>query len=208
MENKQEKENSSKKIAIIALILALLACSFGFAAFSRSIDLLEEKEISYAVFRGGVLSINPDKPQNGKVYPTSIGGAKADPATLTENGIININVHFTKPGQSATYSFFGVNPTKTATFLNNITFGEKECKWSSNTTESYAKSACDNIIMEVSAKSDSFKETVEEIDGHILNGESNEPIAVTIKYLKNAPLPDGKVNVNFGTTTLTYTELD
>lgn len=209
MENNKERENNSKRIAIIALLLALLALAIGFAAFSKSVDIQERKEdISYAVFKGGVLSINPDKPENGKVFPTSTGGALADPATLTENGIININVHFTKPGQSATYSFYGVNPAKVATFLNNITFGEKECKAGENTTEEIAKKACDSIKMTVSVKNDSYTESVEEIDNHILNAESNEPIAVTIKYLKEAKTPDGYFSVDFGTSTLTYTELD
>ena len=99
MENTKEKEKNNKRLAILALLLALLALAFGFAAFSKTVDIIEgNHEVGYAVFKGGVLSINPDKPQNGKVYPTSTGGAKAEPATLTENGIININVHFTKPG--------------------------------------------------------------------------------------------------------------
>ena len=209
MDKSEERENSHKKLAILALLLALLALALGFGAFSKTVDIEEsQNDISYTIFKGGVLSINPDKPENGKVFPTSTGGALADPATLTENGIININVHFTKPGQSATYSFFGVNPSKEATFLNNITFGTKECKAGSNTTSEYMKSACDDIVMIVSAKNDSFKGTVEEVDNHILPAESNEPIAVTIKYLDKGKTADGYFSVDFGTTTLTYTELD
>lgn len=209
MDKTEERENNRKKLAILALLLALLALAFGFAAFSRSVDIQEErKDISYAVFKGGVLSINPDKPQNGKVYPTSIGGALAEPATLTENGIININVHFTKPGQKATYSFFGVNPTKLATFLNNVTFGDKECKVGKNTTPSYAKAVCDSIVMTIIVRDEVFKETVEEIDNHSIPAESNEPISVTISYLDTGAKSDGFVSVDFGTSTLTYGDLD
>ena len=39
MENTQDRENKNKKLLILALLIALLACSFGFAAYSRSIDL-------------------------------------------------------------------------------------------------------------------------------------------------------------------------
>ena len=207
MEN-QEKEKNSKRIAIIALLLALIACSFGFAAFSRSVDLQDEKkEESYSFFKGGILSINPNKPENGKVYPTATGGAKADVATLTENGIININVHFTKPGQSATYSFYGINPTKTLSYLNEVEFGEKECN-STGASEEYAQKACDSIIMIISARSDDFYETNYDINDHALAPESNEPIAVTIKYLSSAPAVDGTFGVDFGISTLTYSDVD
>ena len=209
MEKTQEKENNSKKLAILALLLALLALAFGFAAFSKSVDIQEgKKDISYASIKGGILSINPDTPQNGKVYPTSSGGVVAEPATLTENGIININVHFTKPGQSATYSFFGINPTKDATFLNNVTFGDKGCIVGNNTTTSLAKAVCDNIEMTIVVKNDVFKDTVEEIDNHILLAESNEPISVTIKYLDKGVKADGYVSVDFGVSTLTYSDID
>ena len=208
MENNEERKNNSKRLAILALLLALLALAFGFAAFSKSVDLLDNKEVSYATFRGGVLSIKPNKPENGKVYPTSIGGALAEPATLTENGIINIMVHFTAPGQSATYSFYGINPTKVATFLNSIYFGDRECTPGTNVSMESVKKACDNIVMTISVKNDSFKETVEEIDNHVLNAESNEPISVTIEYLKKGPKANGSFSVDFGDSFLTYGDID
>ena len=89
MENTQDRENKNKKLLILALLIALLACSFGFAAYSRSIDLINEyRDENYVVYRGGVLSINPDKPENGTVKPSSYGGADAEPAELTENGLL------------------------------------------------------------------------------------------------------------------------
>ena len=208
MKDKEKNENRAKRIAIIALILALLACSFGFAAYSRSVDIIEEKREEFVAMRGGVLSINPDKLENGKVFPTSAGGAKADPATLTENGIIDIHVTFTKPGQSATYSFFGVNPTKYLTYLNSVNFGEKTCIPGSGTSIEYANSACESIVMYISAKDDSFSESVESIDDHSIPAESNEPLAVTIKYLGDGQRADGGFSVDFGISTLTYGDID
>ena len=208
MENKEKRENRARRTAIIALILALLACSFGFAAYSRSIDIIEEKREEYVLMRGGLLSVKPDVAENGKVYPTSTGGATAQPATLTENGIINIRVKFTKPGQSATYSFFGVNPTKYLTYLNSVVFGEKTCMPGKNSTTDYAIKACENIVMYISAKDDSFNQTTEEIDDHSIPAESNEPLAVTIKYLDGGQLSDGSFSVDFGVSTLTYSDID
>lgn len=207
MDNKKREERN-KRLIIIALIIALLACSFGFAAYSKSVDFIEERNDSYVVFKGGVLSISPKKPLTGKIYPTMTSGALADVATLTENGIIDINVHFTKPGQSATYSFYGINPTKDVSYLNSIIFGDKVCYVLNSETQEQTQKACDDIVMSVSVKNDYFNETTGIIDDHALMPESNEPIAVTIKYLPDGHLSEQNFIVDFGNTTISYGQTD
>lgn len=209
MENSQDRENKNKRLLILALLIALLACSFGFAAYSRSVDLINEtKEESFVVYRGGVLSINPDTPKNGVVMPSSYGGADAEPAELTENGIININVHFTKPGQSATYSFYGVNKTKTDSFLNRVVFGDKYCSPLNDAKEEDVEIACDDIVLSININNDMFYNTVGIIDDHMLEADSNEPISVTIKYLEGAKKIEGGFQVDFGDSFITYSDVD
>lgn len=209
MENTQDRENKNKKLLILALLIALLACSFGFAAYSRSIDLINEyRDENYVVYRGGVLSINPDKPENGTVKPSSYGGADAEPAELTENGIININVHFTKPGQSATYSFYGVNKTKVNSYLNRVVFGDKYCTPKDDAIAEDVEQACDDIVFSINVNNDMFYNTVGIIDNHMLKADSNEPISVTIKYLEGAKKIQGGFNVDFGDSFITYSDVD
>ncbi len=206
---KSKKEEKGKRIAIIALILALLALAFGFAAYSKSVDFFDEDgRQNYVVYKGGVLSINPKTPENGIVNPTMVGGALAEPATLTENGIININVHFTKPGQSATYSFFGVNTSKDVSYLNSVIFGDRTCYVINDETNELTKNACEDIQMTITVKNDTFKDTVGIIDNHILPAESNEPIAVTIKYSPKPHLTTQNFVVDFGVSTITYGQTD
>ena len=89
-----------------------------------------------------------------------------------------------------------------------ITFGDKTCHASGGTTQAYAEKACDNIVMTITAKDTTFKETVEDVENHSIPADSNEPIAVTIKYLKGGDTPDGGFSVDFGTSTMTYTDID
>ena len=206
MDDNRESQNRTKRITIIALLLALLACSFGFAAYSRSIDYSDSED--YVMFRGGVLSIRPTVPQNGIVKPTMTKGAVAEEATLTENGIININVHFTAPGQSATYSFFGVNPSDKPVYLNNVIFADKYCEPIGTTTQEEADNSCEDITMTVSIKNDSFKATNGLIDNHVLPAKSNEPITVTLKYNPVNKLARRSFKVDFGISTLSYGQTD
>ncbi len=208
MEDNREKENRTKKYALIALLLALIACSFGFAAYSRSIDYMNRDNDRFVFFKSGVLSIKPNEPQNGMVRPTSTKGAIAEEAELTENGIININVHFTEPGQTATYAFFGVNPTEHPSYLNSVVFGDKYCMPVGETTQEEADEACGDITMTISIKSDAFKETNGIIDDHILPAKSNEPISVTLKYNPVNKFKKRSFKVDFGTSTLTYSQVD
>lgn len=207
--NNKDREKNTRRIIIIIILLLLLALAFGFAAFSKSVNIINDKDRgNYVVYRGGVLSINPNRPENGIVKPTAIGGVEAEEATLTENGIININVHFTKTGQSATYSFFGVNNTKNPAYLNSVIFADKYCTPLGETTQEEADKACDGIVMNISVKNDTFDHTIGLIDDHVLKGESNEPIAVTIKYLKDSYITTSGFAVDFGISTITYSDVD
>lgn len=211
MENNEKRDNRTKRILIIALILALLACSFGFAALSKSVDLINNAaDDNFVFYRGGVLSISPSSPKNGIVKPSSYGGANAEPATLTENGIININVHFTLPGQSATYSFYGVNKSELDSYLNTVIFGDKICKALDGMTEEEANAECDKITMSIVVKDDVFNETNGLVDNHKLASNSNEPISVVIKYKgdNGERGPKGSFAVDFGISTITYSNLD
>ena len=44
MDKSEERENSHKKLAILALLLALLALALGFGAFSKTVDIQENHD--------------------------------------------------------------------------------------------------------------------------------------------------------------------
>ena len=62
--------------------------------------------------------------------------------------------------------------------------------------------------MYISAKDDSFEQTTYDIDDHSIPAESNEPLAVTIKYLPKGQTADGNFSVDFGISNLTYSDID
>jgi len=206
----------SKYLAIIALLISVVGVSLGFAAFSNTVQIKATADVTpdQTQYEGGILSTDPSDPEDGTVTPTTTGGATADPATLTKDGIENIHVTFTEPGQSATYSFYGYNNSAFVSYLNDVTFGSKSCAAKPNangstTTDAYVQEACDDIVMYISVgPDDSFTETDHAVTGHTLASETSEPITVTIEYIDGGDTADGNFEVNFGTSTITYGTTD
>jgi len=202
----------SKYAAVIALLISVVGVSLGFAAYSNTVQIQAAADVRYDTpVKVGELSVDPDEQVDGPVTPTTTGGATAEAADLTEEGIENIRVHFTAPGQSATYSFYGVNTSAFVAYLNSVVFGTKACSPATSgnpATASYVTEACNDIIMTIAVGSDSYTDTETDIASHAVASETNEPIAVTIEYLDGGQTADGDFDVDFGTSTITYGTVD
>ena len=206
----EKNEKTTKILAIVALLISVAGVSLGFAAFSSTIQVVANANVTpnATVYKGSTLSLNSDNVLTGSFIATTVGGATADNATLSETGISNISVHFTEPGQSATYSFYGLNNTAFITYLNSVAFGTKSCTPGEGTTASYVAEACDDITMTISAGGESFTSSNSNVSNHGVAAGTNEPIAVTITYKSNGKTADGPFSVDFGTSSLTYGTVD
>ena len=201
----------TKYIAIIALLISVVGVSLGFAAYSNTVQIKATADYTgpgNTGYEGGILSTDPDTPTEGDVTPTTEGGATAEDADLTEDGIENISVHFTAPGQSATYSFYGYNNSPWVSYLNSVTFGTKTCTPGTGTNATYVADACNDIIMTITANVSEFTDTDTDVNGHSLNAGSSEPITVKIEYIDGGNVADGDFTVNFGTSSLVYGSAD
>ena len=205
----QNNNRYSKYVAIIALLISVVGVSLGFAAYSNTVQIKATADViqSGPTPKPGVLSTDPDEQEDGPVTPTTTGGATAENATLTDDSIENIKVHFTAPGQSATYSFYAYNPTAFVAYLNSVVFGTKACAPATSgnpATASYVTDACNDITMSISVGADEFTETENSVDGFSMIAGGNKPVAVKIEYLENGAEADGDFDVDFGTSSITF----
>ena len=206
----EDKDKHTKYITIIALLLGVVGLSFGFAAYTRAINISANVDITpeTSEYNGGVLSTQKGKVATGMVSATTTSGASAEDAILTKDTISNLSAHFTKPGQSAKYSFYGFNDNEIETYLNSVVFGSKTCKaFDGETTEKVLK-ACDSINMTIKIGNQTFKSTDVEIKNHKLDIQDSEDITVVIEYDSKGIIADKKFKVSFGTSVLTYSTLD
>ena len=204
------KDKITKYIAIIALLIAVLSISFGFAAYTRAISISAISDVTTKgpVYNGGVLSTSKDEINTGRVEAKTTGGVVAEQAILTKDTISNISVHFTAPGQSATYDFYGYNDSEINAYLNSVVFGSKVCKALDGDNTQLVNDACNSIKMYIKIGSKIFYGTEINIKEHLIDPKESEEIEVKIEYIEDGVESDKSFKVDFGTAVLTYDTVD
>lgn len=216
-----EKNRGSKVIAIIALIVAVVGLSLGFAAFSQTLTINSSAEytpgddsfkVQFSGSKGSITtSVTPE-----------VTGATGKTATIT-NGtdpvINNLGATFTAPGQSVVYSFYVANTGSVDAYLNNVVFNEvttgsgfKVCK--PNTTNSNAAhedtitAACGDISVKVQFGNVTTTASKSGISNEKIGYGEYKNITITIKYANENAAADGDFTVEFGSIALDFDSTD
>lgn len=106
-----EKERSSKIIAIVALVVAVIALSIGFASYSNSVNISSSATVTPTNDFSVLFSSSASSLLTNDVEAFNVSdGATATDAVI-DNGttiptIGNLSATFTDPGQSVTYRFY------------------------------------------------------------------------------------------------------
>ncbi len=215
-----DKNKSSKIIAIIALIVAVIGLSLGFAAFSRVLTIKSSAEVTpdETEFANNVKFVTSDG-EGSTVTGSNTGNATSEEATLVDNQISNIKAHFTKPGQSVTYSFKVKNESSYDAYLKSITFDNAtsgtsaiKCTEKEGTTASLVEAACRGIKVTVTVGTDpkavATNGSNDEIDEHKLAKNTDETVTVKIEYEVGSEVADGNFDVAIGDIKLNYSTQD
>ena len=212
-----EGEKGSKVIAIIALCVCVTGLSLGFAAFTSELTINSDATVSPEVSTFNVdFTTTSGSVVAGKVTPTVVG-ATADDAVIdnagTDSEIENLVVHFTEPGQSATYSFYAHNAGEYVAYLNDITFNNvsgkdafKVCTAGDKTDQALVDKACANIKLTLTVGSDANLISTDKTmaaSEHALTSKTSEPVTVKVEYT-GTDRADGDFEVAFGDIGLSY----
>lgn len=209
-----EKSRDSKLIAIVALLVAVLGLSIGFAAFSSVLTINASANVSPTNgFAVKFSSVNNSVLKEAiKAQVAGEGTVTATDATITDDTTIsNLSATFTDPGQSATYTFYAYNAGQYKAFLKSVVMDEKTCAKTkdSEATDVLVEEACEGIVLsvEVGGKGP-FITSQATIDGYQgLDKQSADTVTVKIEYLSDAARADGDFSVNFGNVTLNYSSV-
>jgi len=209
------RNNGAKYVMVIALLVAVVALSLGFAAFTRTLTIQSSAEVSAGDFNvclsksattctGG--AVTPTlSPASGTPMPT---GSSATIDTTTKTTISGLKATFTGVGQSVTYSMKAYNDSAFLAYLNGVTIGSKTCTAAAGTNQTYVNSACNGISLSVKVGSDTYNATNTSISNKTLAAGSAQDVVVTISYASNAAVADGDFTVAFGDTVLLYGTAD
>jgi hypothetical protein len=216
-----KKNKSSKIIALVALVVAIVSLSIGFAAFSSSLKISSSAKVSPSSSTFSVKfsssntslatsAITPTK------SPTTITATNASISNSTNPTISGISATFTEPGQSVVYTFYAYNSGQYDAYLKSIVYANasggsssKVCTAGTGTTDTLVQAACDDISIKVKVGSLSeVSGSKSSITGHSLLKGAYEQITVTITYASSGDRADGDFTVAFGDITLLYKSAD
>ena len=230
-----EKNRSSKVVAIVALFIAVIGLSVGFAAFS---NILKIKSSATVQPSGQDFVVGFVQNTTDTALPTGDVVLKADAITVVGENVTydlepklngttvsNLHVNFTKPGESVSYKFAVANFGKYDAYLTKVTFKNvadkstyKVCTVTPATgagqtaaTEALVTEACK--VIDVSVKIDTA--TYNGADGSkenintVLSRNTNnvKEVVVTISYAEGSEVADGAFSVDFGDITLEYSSV-
>ena len=221
-----ERDRNSKILAIIALTVAVIGLSIGFAAFSQTLTIQSSADVKpdESEFTSNVKFVTDEGEDSGTVDATPVG-ATAEAATLSATEIQNIKVHFTKPGQSATYSFKVKNASPYDAYLRSVTFKNADgdgvgttikCKKvthpeqeEKDALDEDVAAACTGIKVTVTVGSSPYTESDAAIKNHKLEKTSGEEdVEVKIEYAAGSGVTDGDFEVAIGDIELLYASRD
>lgn len=221
-----EKERNSKIIAIVALLVAVVGVSIGFAAYTETLTIKSSASVTPSDDFHVYLSTTDGTQSSGEVTPvvknggvvvenptTNTNGPKADAASLSDDTISGLKAYFTAPGQEVTYTFYAHNASDYVAYLNSVVFAEvtsgktKKCE-AVNAGTTGVDEACADISVTVKVNNDLFTTTNTDPTTHSLGKGLYEPVIVTIAYANNQNRANGDFNVTFGDITLTYNEVE
>ncbi len=225
-----EKDRTYRVVALVALIVAVVGVSLGFAAFSRSLSIEPSGEVNPEnTLKVEFSSTGAAVPTTESVTGTTAGSeaVQAGSATITNTGnspkISGLTATFTKPGESVTYEFYAVNTGKFDAYLTGIKLGTtletfKKCTAKSGSNPASDATdldkVCGSIHVTVEVGEDVAKVSTKDADKvvdseHKLTkaGTNWEKVVVKLEYTANETgddYADGDVTVTFQPITLTY----
>lgn len=216
-----EKNRNAQVIAIVALVVAVLGLSVGFASFSNVLNIQSSANVkpdsstlnvdfSSSIDSVTVAEITPTATPNSIVTTNATIDNSADPT------ISNLSATFTEPGQSAVYKFYAYNAGELNAYLKSIVYANvagsnatKVCTAKEGTTDALVQKACENILVKVKVGNELETATGKaSITGHSLAKKTGEMITVTLEYAAGAEITDGDFSVAFGNITLNYSSAD
>ena len=220
-----ERDRNAKILAIIALTVAVIGLSIGFAAFSQTLTIQSSADVKpdESEFTSNVKFTTTAGLESGTVEAET-SEATAETANLEATKITGINVHFTKTGQSATYKFKVKNTSPYDAYLRSITFKNVtnapiECAKVTHSGESEkdaldddVATSCKGIKVTVTVGGHEYTQSDAGITGHkLVKSTGSEDASVKIEYSAvsgDKPMADGDFNVSIGDIELKYASRD
>lgn len=193
-----EKERGAKVIAIVALLIAVVGLTVGYAAYSSTLTINGTANVDPASWK-----VNFDYKTGTSLTGATTGHAAENTApTLADTTISGFDVTLKAPGDSVTYNFLIKNSGTLNAKLANFTMGTLTC--APNTGSSISQEDATKLCGELKytlAYADGSTITT----GETLNANDSKELELKLEWPSTSTLSvTDDVKVTIGATTFVY----
>ena len=208
-----EKDRSTKVIAIIALLVAVVGLSLGFAAFSQQLTITPKADVKADSSKFKVLfSKESSETTSGDVAGVLTledgENATAGNANIQETTVTNAEAVFSKDNQTITYTWYVRNDGELDAYLTNVEFTNTQpvCteKGGSGVTDELMQAACSKVTAKINVHGQEYTSTQAVTSEYKIAAGDNTEIKLVIEAGDGATLVDGDYTATFDAIKLTY----
>lgn len=197
-----EKERGAKIIAIVALLIAVVGLTVGYAAYSSTLTINGNANVDPASWK-----VNFGYKTGDSLTGTINGHATENTApTLADTTISGFDVTLKAPGDSVTYNFLIKNSGTLNARLANFTMGTLTCapNEGSSISPENATKLCGELKYTLTYAGGSTITT-----GEILNPNNSKELELKLEWPSASTLSvSDDVKVTIGTTTFVYEQAE
>ncbi len=134
-----EKDRKTKVLAVIAIIVAVISLTIGFAAFSTSLSIEGTGDVKASSWK-----VRFENLQTVQTVGTAVE-TTAPTINTNDTTISNFDVSFTTPGDSVSYTFDIANKGTFDAEITSINIPTPTCQGTGETAEEDAANVCRNL---------------------------------------------------------------
>lgn len=194
-----EKERGFRVIAVIALMVAVVGLTIGYAAYSTTLKINGTANVDPAVWDVKFAYTN--------TTDTALTGVKTgfavinQEATLTDTQVSGFDVTLKAPGDSVTYNFLVANKGTLDAELSTFTMGSLSCApaTGSKATQEEATAVCNELTYSLTGVT----------ANSVLEDGTSTPVTLTLAWKSTGTATaSDDIAITVGETTLIYTQAD
>lgn len=190
-----EKERGFRIIAVIALMVAVVGLTIGYAAYSSTLRI------------NGTANVDPSswnvkfayKTGDSLVAATTGNAVVTTEATLSDTQVSGFNATLKAPGDSITYNFVVTNAGSLDAELSTFTMGNISCAPASgsNATTEETNAICSELSYTLTGVT----------EGETLAANASSDLTLKLEWSKTGvATASGPIAITVGETTLLYTQ--
>ncbi len=194
-----EKERGFRVIAVIALMVAVVGLTIGYAAYSTTLKINGTANVDPAVWDVKFAYTNTT---DTALTATKTGFAAVNAeATLTDTQVSGFDVTLKAPGDSVTYNFLVANKGTLDAELSTFTMGSLSCApaTGSQATQEEATAVCSELTYSLTGVT----------ANSVLEDGTSTPVTLTLAWkATGTATASDDIAITVGETTLIYTQAD